>query len=488
MPPHIGYPLISLVLIRFLLIVALSACGNGSSGQDSNYPNSVSVSPADLHSAFVVLGPNGQRIVRAIAKGDTCPKIKINEVEHNMVVRQARSDRATTPDQPNLDNLPLTCEKPLTPEAKTLSIRGKELRLGKEFPQTIVIIGDTGCRVPKGQSCDGEIPFKKIAQTAARTPNLDLVIHLGDYHYRQAKAGEHADFDTWNQDFFEPADALLKAAPWIMVRGNRESCQLAGQGWWRFLDPRPWQTEQPEQDCLQPFEAGHYAGDYSSPYAIPLGVHEQFIVFDSAQSRFKNFQPGEYSYFQYQQQYTEMEELAQKARRNILLMHTPLLALAGDIGKPYIGTSIRSVFLDKNKKLFPAGIKLVLASDFHIWQHIKFSAHPSHFIIGFSGAQLDDSDLLKSLLNYPDQTERIPYLQSLNINFFPYSPIPPTPNVEIQAIDILHQQYGYMVIKRVGPTNADNTAWSWDAEVYNPSGQLLKNCTIRDTKSACSSA
>ena len=29
------------------------------------------------------------------------------------------------------------------------------------------------------------------------------------------------------------------AAPWIVVRGNHESCSRAGQGWWRFLDPRP---------------------------------------------------------------------------------------------------------------------------------------------------------------------------------------------------------------------------------------------------------
>jgi hypothetical protein len=44
-------------------------------------------------------------------------------------------------------------------------------------------------------------------------------------------------WDTWKADFFDPAQALLKAAPWVMVRGNHETCTRAGQGWWRFLDP-----------------------------------------------------------------------------------------------------------------------------------------------------------------------------------------------------------------------------------------------------------
>lgn len=485
---HICYPFIPLALIRFSLIAALSACGNGSSDQDPDphTPNATAVAHTDVHSAFVVLGQEGERIARAIAKGDACPKIKINGVEHDMTVRQERSDRDAQ-GLPNLDNLPLTCEKPLTQEAKTLSISGRELSLGKKFPQTIVVIGDTGCRVPEGQSCDGETPFKKIAQTAAQTPDLDLVIHLGDYHYRQArkKEREHADFDTWNLDFFEPADDLLKVAPWIMVRGNRESCQLAGQGWWRFLDPRPWQHK--EQDCIQPLAAGKqrdYAGDYSSPYAIPLGVSEQFIVFDTAQSRFGNLQPAHYSYSQYQQKYTEMEKLAQKATHNILLMHTPVLALAGSIEKPYIGTAIKSVFLNKNEKLFPEGIKLVLASDFHIWQHIKFSSHPSHFIVGFSGAALDNSGLLEDLLRYTSQAERIHYLQNKDIDIVPHA----TPKVEIQAIDILHQQYGYMVMKRADPVNADSKTWSWQVEVYDRSGQLLKNCTIQEKVSTCMSA
>ena len=65
-------------------------------------------------------------------------------------------------------------------------------------------------------------------------------------------------WDAWDADFFQPARSLLAAAPWIVVRGNHESCNRAGQGWWRFLDPRPLA---PRQDCNA--AADDDIGDYS---------------------------------------------------------------------------------------------------------------------------------------------------------------------------------------------------------------------------------
>ena len=72
-------------------------------------------------------------------------------------------------------------------------------------------------------------------------------------------------WDAWDADLFTPARPLLAAAPWIVVRGNHESCNRAGQGWWRFLDPRPLV---PGRDCNDPANDG--IGDFSDPYAIPF--------------------------------------------------------------------------------------------------------------------------------------------------------------------------------------------------------------------------
>ena len=86
-------------------------------------------------------------------------------------------------------------------------------------------------------------------------------------------------FDVWQADFFQPARRLLASAPWIVVRGNHESCNRAGQGWWRFLDTRP---VAPQQNCN--LAADDDIGNYSAPYAVPLGrnADTQFLVFDSS--------------------------------------------------------------------------------------------------------------------------------------------------------------------------------------------------------------
>ena len=57
------------------------------------------------------------------------------------------------------------------------------------------------------------------------------------------------------------------------------SCNRAGQGWWRFLDPRPLAAR---QDCNDP--ADDDLGNYSEPYAVPLGrgADTQLLVFDSS--------------------------------------------------------------------------------------------------------------------------------------------------------------------------------------------------------------
>ena len=56
----------------------------------------------------------------------------------------------------------------------------------------------------------------------------------------------------WRADFFAPAESLLQAAPWIMVRGNHEACDRGGKGWARTLDPYPFDAAGGAQGCLGP--------------------------------------------------------------------------------------------------------------------------------------------------------------------------------------------------------------------------------------------
>jgi hypothetical protein len=60
---------------------------------------------------------------------------------------------------------------------------------------------------------------------------------------------------VWNVDFFEPSARLFAAAPWIMVRGNSETCEHAGEGWFRLLDANAMPKE---------------CSDFTEPIAITL--------------------------------------------------------------------------------------------------------------------------------------------------------------------------------------------------------------------------
>ena len=89
-------------------------------------------------------------------------------------------------------------------------------------------------------------PFPPVARAAAAL-KPDLVIHVGDYLYREnpCPAGNAGcagspwgdNWTTWNADFFDPAAPLLAAAPIVLVRGNHEDCARAGPGWLRLQGP-----------------------------------------------------------------------------------------------------------------------------------------------------------------------------------------------------------------------------------------------------------
>jgi len=143
---------------------------------------------------------------------------------------------------------------------RNYDVRGEETSRAvplKERPKTlnrILVLGDTGCRITHYtyQECKYiEVwPFAKVALSAAKIARgkLDLIIHVGDYHYREkpchddvpgcAESPYGDNWDTWKVDFFEPAAPLLSLAPWVMLRGNHEDCARAGRGWHLFFDLR----------------------------------------------------------------------------------------------------------------------------------------------------------------------------------------------------------------------------------------------------------
>jgi hypothetical protein len=111
-------------------------------------------------------------------------------------------------------------------------------------PERIAVLGDTGCRITyyADQGCHDQKtwPFATVAASVA-TQQPDLILHLGDYYYREVPCiasattcapSPYGDREvTWRAEFFGPAKPLIARAPWVFARGNHEDCQRGGYGW-----------------------------------------------------------------------------------------------------------------------------------------------------------------------------------------------------------------------------------------------------------------
>jgi hypothetical protein len=370
---------------------------------------------------YVVLGEEGRPVARAITAATACPAIDIDGRAEPMDVRALPA--VVPPRAPKGDGkianpaaMPaafpvLTCEKAIRDGTARATIAGRALPLPKADVRKLAIIGDTGCRMAAGpwgqvfQSCNDASawPFASIAEAvAASTP--DVVLHVGDYHYREApcpasnagcaRSPWGYGWDAWEADFFAPAQKLLAAAPWIVVRGNHESCARAGQGWWRFLDPRPLARQ---QTCDDP--ADDAIGDFSEPYAVPLRsslqAATQIVVFDSSLAGLAPLAPTDPIYVTYRAQFEKAFALAARGTGAFFANHQPVLAFApnrDNPNAPYPGiASLQSVLASlQPTSYFPPTIAAVVGGHIHLLEVVSFSTpQPPQLVVGNGGVWLD---------------------------------------------------------------------------------------------------
>ncbi len=114
---------------------------------------------------------------------------------------------------------------------------------------SMAVIGDTGCRLkekksgdPNYQECQKpeEWRYPDLVKQLLRE-KMDLVVHTGDYHYREQCSNPTAcavitksigfGWNAWWDDFYGPTQELFKKNTFLFVRGNHEACDRAYQGW-----------------------------------------------------------------------------------------------------------------------------------------------------------------------------------------------------------------------------------------------------------------
>ena len=377
-----------LVLLSLTLIGWSTPVANGATPVASPVASPTAV---EKWPSWISIGPSDSIIARAV-RSTTCPQITIDGSRGSMNIRAL----------PNAEHPNVVCETSVPSGSEAVSIDGEVMPLPVADPQRISLIGDTGCRLKAPdafQACNdpAQWPFAQVAASAASW-DPDLVIHVGDYIYRESPCpagnagctGSPYDdtWSAWNADFFEPAASLLDAAPWILVRGNHEDCSREGMGWFRYLDPMP----MPEQ--CQP---------YTEPYALTIG-NVQAVVLDVASAQDTN--PTEEVTEAFKPIFERALDLAGD-KPTWLLTHRPMWSMGADSsGAP---TEWSTATYDQARfSQQSAAFDLVLAGHVHMAQLVWFtpeSQRAPQLIAGGGGTELDDFSTGKfdgTTLNDPD--------------------------------------------------------------------------------------
>jgi hypothetical protein len=428
-------------------------------------------SPAEVRYAYVVMGPNGQAVARAITTAATCPAIAIDG--GGPVQMTLRAAAATIPPRPTAyepaNTAPAafpvtTCDATLPAGTARATIGERSLPLPKRHVQKILLIADTGCRMKSTdalyQACDdlAQWPFRPLADVAAGMAP-DLVIHVGDYHYRETSCPVGSACATvttfgfgwasWEPDFFAPAQKLLSAAPWVMVRGDHETCDRGGQGWWRMLDPRPLVGV---QDCN--VAANDDTGNYSDPYVVPVDDDVAFVVFDSAMVG-NSAKPGA-QFDTYTRQAQAGFTLAASWPHAIFMNHQPILGFNSDgTDKAAPGNGMLQGVLEPlyGDALFPSGVDAVLSGHVHMMQIVTYQGvQPPTFIAGNGGTQL--VPLFTDFKSAP-----VPYRKGTLAQF-------------LQA-----ETFGFMTMERNGA--------GWTVKGFDLHGSVLTTCALAGRKATC---
>jgi hypothetical protein len=325
---------------------------------------------AAVLSAWLQYAADGEPHARAVVSDAACPAASADGRALRMAERARRA--------PRFDDV--VCDAAIPATARRVRVGDRELPAPAHDPNTIVVLGDTGCRISElsAQSCDDPAawPFPRIARTiAALHPNL--VVHVGDYLYRErscppfARCGDSPygdDAPAWYADFLTPAAPLFASAPLVLSRGNHEECDRNGTGWFRYFDAH----------------ATVACSGATEPYEVFLG-DLRIVAFDSAVADDRKPDPARTPV--YEKQFAAASAMAkhpdlrlqqtrsrQRRTESWFVTHRP----------PYTNDDERAAMGDAL-----APFAAVLAGHLHMFAAMNVESFPPLLINGEGGTKLD---------------------------------------------------------------------------------------------------
>jgi hypothetical protein len=312
--------------------------------------------------------------VRMVTSAPVCPTIRVDGAARATLQRAGPVEAF-----PNR-----VCEAPLRAGDRRIMVEGVTLRAPNPRPERLVILGDSGCRLKGGAAQDcrdpSGWPFPRIAAlAAARKP--DLVIHVGDYYYREAPcppgdagcAGSpYGDrWATWKAELFDPAAPLLAAAPWVFARGNHEDCKRGGGGWFRQLD-----ASAAVKTC--PADSDTFAVDLGGPtlFVVDSSDTEDFLTSDDNVARFA----------------ARLGAVGSRPGGSWIVTHRPFWN-SSRLGDLVADGLVNATERAAAKARGLAGVGLILSGHVHNFTSVSFgAARPPQLVVGTGGDTLDMDD------------------------------------------------------------------------------------------------
>lgn len=322
-----------------------------------------------LVAAWTQAEPDGAYSARLITRS-LCPQIEVDDKPLVMHERAAPGK--------NFDAR--TCAAPLPRDAKRISVLGRELPLPPRRLRTIAVLGDSGCRIEIVffQACNDPNmwPFPAIAQQVA-DQHPDLIIHLGDYYYREtpcfvpACAGSpHGDgIKAWAADLLTPAAPMFAAAPMLFVRGNHEDCERGGHGWDRFLSVYPY------GDCAE-----------REPAWVTTIDGLRFFVLDSSSAL--DPRPRTSLVPEFRSDFARLRALPPAP--TWLLTHRPMWGFDGQLTGGALPMNRTLEAAERDPKTLP--VELALSGHVNLFEALSFAdRRPPQVIVGTGGDTLSDN-------------------------------------------------------------------------------------------------
>ena len=370
------------------------------------------------HYAWIELGPDSTVLARAIMDSEmACPRITLDHVTRVMHPRSTTSP-------PGFTDVML-CEITVPTSTKSAMIGQQSLVLPVSELNTIVIVGDTGCRVQGEyiQNCTGNgssgalWDFANIADAIVKI-NPDLIIHVGDYHYREfgicdnncIQSNIGYTWASWEADFFNPARHIMAQAPWIFVRGNHEDCTRAWRGWFYFLDPNTL-PDNPE------VWNAHSCSLYTDPYLVTVGSRK-IVVMDSATipDDFSEH-PDAATVMRYAKQFNQVESILidNNSHSAWLTTHRPIWGVASFFdsdGHPAVAatdlTLQQAIAKSNIEKLSDSSIEMLLSGHIHLFEMLNLdNGRPLQWVFGGGGTMLDPGNTEQLLRDSPQVLEEL---------------------------------------------------------------------------------